>query len=373
LVVLYDFIVTNREVIIERARQRVRLRAPMRAVEAKLDQGVPLFLTEVVRALAPAAAPRLAVADFAVRQQIVEGAALHGQDLLRSGFTVAQVVHGYGDVCQVVTELAGETNAAISPEDFQVFNQCLDDAIAGAVTAYGRKREQDLAYENTERLGVLAHELRNLLSTAILSFEVIKNGTVGLGGSTGAIHSRSLSRLHALVERSLAEVRLEAGVPVVERISLVGFIEEQVVSAKMQAEAQAVHLKVECADGDAIVDGDRQLLASAVSNLLQNAFKYTRAHGTIALTTRLTDARALIEVSDECGGLPAGKADELFRPFVRAGAERSGLGLGLSIAQSAVHANSGGLYVRDIPGHGCVFTIDLPREPGIGRAEGCSA
>jgi hypothetical protein len=366
---LYRFIVANREVIIDRARQRVRLRVPMSAGEAKLDRGVPLFLTELVRALAPLDGPndpRAVRADLAVRQQIVESAARYGHELLRNGFTVAQVVHGYGDVCQVVTELAGETNAEISPEDFQVFNQCLDDAIAGAVTAYSRQREQDLAHEGTERQGVFAHELRNLLSTAMLSFDVIKNGTVGLGGSTGAIHARSLSRLHALVERSLAEVRLEAGAPLVERIPLLEFIEELVISARMQAEAHGVRLTVLSAEGDATIHVDRQLLASAVSNLLQNAFKYTRANGNVVLTTRLTKARVMIDVSDECGGLPPGKAEALFTPFVQAGADRSGLGLGLSIALNVVRANSGDLHVRDIPGKGCVFTINLPREPAPG-------
>ena len=51
-------------------------------------------------------------------QRITDSAALNGEELLRTGFTVAQVVHGYGDVCQVVTELASETGAEIASEDF---------------------------------------------------------------------------------------------------------------------------------------------------------------------------------------------------------------------------------------------------------------
>ena len=60
-------------------------------------------------------------------------------------------MHGYGDVCQVVTELAFETHYVIRAEALHAFNQCLDDAIAGAVTAYGRQREMDLASDGTER------------------------------------------------------------------------------------------------------------------------------------------------------------------------------------------------------------------------------
>ncbi|HWZ87208.1 MAG TPA: ATP-binding protein, partial [Polyangiaceae bacterium] len=97
------------------------------------------------------------------------------------------------------------------------------------------------------------------------------------------------------------------------------------------------------------------------SNLLQNAFKYSRPRGHVALTTRITSDRVLIDISDECGGLPRGKAEEMFRPFTQGSSDRSGLGLGLSIALNAARANSGDIHVQDIPGKGCIFTIDLPR------------
>jgi signal transduction histidine kinase len=71
--------------------------------------------------------------------------------------------------------------------------------------------------------------------------------------------------------------------------------------------------------------------------------------------------RVLIEVADHCGGLPPGKAQRLFAPFVQDGADRSGLGLGLTIARRSVEASGGRLSVRDVPAKGCVFTIDLPR------------
>jgi signal transduction histidine kinase len=109
------------------------------------------------------------------------------------------------------------------------------------------------------------------------------------------------------------------------------------------------------------VDADRQMLGSALSNLLQNAFKFTRRSGRVALTVRAPPDRILIEVEDQCGGLPPGKLDALFKPFEQASHDRSGLGLGLSISRRAVEANGGRLSVRDVPGTGCVFTIDLPR------------
>jgi signal transduction histidine kinase len=369
---LREFILANRDLIIERARQRARKRMPAASIdslrdtrrgEARLEHGIPIFLSQLADALAEVASSSALRLVNDPQGAIDASAALHGRELLRNGFTVGQVVHGYGDVCQIVTELAVETNAAISAADFHMFNLCLDDAIAGAVTAYGQHRENDLASENTERKGVLVHELRNLLNAATLSFDVIKRGTVGLGGSTAAVHARSLASLSTLVERSLAEVRLEAGTPRLQRLVMAEFIEEVELVARMQAEGLGINLLVSPVDGDLVVDADRQLLTSAVSNLLQNAFKFTRPHGEVSLTTYATSDNVLIEIQDQCGGIPDGKAEELFHPFTQVGADRSGLGLGLSIALTAVRANLGQITVCNVPGTGCVFTIVLPRKP----------
>lgn len=71
--------------------------------------------------------------------------------------------------------------------------------------------------------------------------------------------------------------------------------------------------------------------------------------------------RILIDVSDHCGGLPASMIATTFAPFAQHGSDRSGLGLGLSIARQGVESQSGTLSVRNLPGIGCVFTINLPR------------
>ena len=92
---------------------------PSNSTEAKLEHGIPLFLTQLVRALVRVTSTgtlRLVHAHDSTKT-INDSAALHGQELLRNGFTVAQVVHGYGDVCQIVTELASETNAAIGSKE----------------------------------------------------------------------------------------------------------------------------------------------------------------------------------------------------------------------------------------------------------------
>ena len=68
----------------------------------------------------------------------------------------------------------------------------------------------------------------------------------------------------------------------------------------------------------------------------------------------------VVEIEDECGGIPESTGD-LFHPFGdRRGSDRSGLGLGLSIARKVVRAHKGDILVRNMPGKGCVFAIDVP-------------
>lgn len=216
------------------------------------------------------------------------------------------------------------------------------------------------ASRGADRLEFLAHELRNLLNTAILSFEVLRTGNVGVAGSTGTVLHRSLLGLRALIGRSLAEVRLTQGIQSQETIRLFELIDEVVAAAERHA--PTVDLRFRCCrvDQDIVIQGDRQVLAAIVGNLLQNAFKFTRSQTTVTLRVRASAERVLIEIEDECGGIPEGKGD-LFQAFGdRRGPDRSGLGLGLSLARRAVRVHGGDIQIRNMPGRGCIFTIDVP-------------
>jgi signal transduction histidine kinase len=274
------------------------------------------------------------------------------------------VVHDYGDVCQSITEIAMASNAPISSDEFHTLNRCLDDAIAGAVTAYGAHNDACALVEGdageTARIGFFVHELRNLLQTATIAFEVLERGNVGLAGSTAAVLRRSLASLHSLVEKSIADIRVTSGIQRPEIFVVSRFIEELGSSARLQAVGRQVTIKVSAED-DAEILGDKQNLAAAINNLLQNAIKFTRPGSTVTLRASRSVERILIEVQDECGGLPAEQGAELFHPFEQRGSDRSGLGLGLAYSQWAVVANGGRIYVRNRPGLGCVFIADLPR------------
>jgi signal transduction histidine kinase len=104
---------------------------------------------------------------------------------------------------------------------------------------------------------------------------------------------------------------------------------------------------------------------------LKNALKFTRPQTTVTLRVDASTERVLLEIQDECGSLLDGDVDELFRPFEQRGANR-GLGLGLAFSQWGVEANNGRIYATNIPGVGCVFTIDLLRVPASALVIGSS-
>jgi signal transduction histidine kinase len=353
---LYEFLIAYRDAIVARTQARVASRTCPKPREVGLAEGISVFVEQLTDAL------YLAKTSHTVDHgQIAKSAGKYGRDRSKLGLTVAQVVHDYGDICQAITELATDHDAQISTDEFQTLNLCLDDAIAEAVTEYARQREDTTAAEGTERLGILAHELRNELHVATLSFESIRAGQVTAGGSTGLMHGRALTRLRDLVERSLAEVRLDSGIRNVECISAAQLIEELEIGGMIQARSRGLQFAVGAIDPNVTIEGDRHTLNAAVTNLLQNAFKFTKRGGTVSLATRATPNHVLFEVEDECGGLPPGKIDELFVPFSQRGQDRSGMGLGLSIALKAAQANAGDVHVRDLPGKGCIFTLELPR------------
>jgi len=268
-------------------------------------------------------------------------------------------------VCQAVTSLAFETGAAVAVEEFRTLNRCLDNAIAGVVMEYTR-HSAPAGVIGTEtwstRLGPLAHELRNHLQTATLVVAAIKTGNVGISGATGAVLDRSLLGMRGLIDHALAEVRVAARMPPQrEAIRLTQFLDNLQVSASFDALARGTPFTVAPVADNVAVYAEPEMLAAAVGNLLQNAFKFTKRHTEVWLRAYALDDRVLIEVEDQCGGLRDGAAENIFLPFAQNGDDRSGLGLGLDISRRSVEANGGVLTVRNVPGAGCIFTIDLPR------------
>jgi signal transduction histidine kinase len=349
---LYEFLETHRGELIARTRAKVAARLAPRPTENELECGVPLFLDQLGETL------RLSLTDSTA---ISKSAGIHGRALLRSGFTVGQVVHGYGDICQAVTALAAETDAPITVDEFRILNRCLDDAIAQAVTEYTEQRDRSIEGEGTERLGSLVDEVRTRLSTAILSFELLRTGHVGISGSTGAILGRNLRTVCKLLDRTFAELRLASGNSRLERVVVSQLLEQVEMDGSTDASSSGLVLSFSPGEPGLAVKIDRQLITAALALLLQNALKFTRPEGRVSFSTSCTAELVVFEIEDQCGGLPPGKAESLLLSLEERGGDPTGMGLGLDIARKSVEACGGKLLVRNVPGSGCVFTMQLPR------------
>ena len=383
---LYDFLNGHRAELIARCRSKVSQRSAAGVAEQELTFGISIFLEQLIKTLRleqgsdrdggrRVSGPASGVP---ASSEMGETATRHGGELLAHGFTVEDVVHDYGDLCQAITDLAVERSAPITVDEFRTLNRCLDNAIAMAVAefAYLHNRAAAEAHFDSlnKQLGAFAHELRNSLSTATLAVSVIKMGNVGISGATGAVLDRSLVAMRGLIDRSLATARLGGGLEIVPSIfSLSKFMTELKFSASLEAEIRGCILIVAAVDPKLAISGDRDLLLAAMGNLLRNAFKFSRAPGEVSLNAYTSGDRVMIDVEDSCGGLPEGAAETMFLPFSQVGSDRSGAGLGLWIARRSVEANGGQLAVRNVPGRGCVFTVNLPRYPAAPRNEAAVA
>jgi signal transduction histidine kinase len=371
---MYRFLTNNREELIARCTAKVALRPRRAATAEQLANGIPMFLDQLTRTLEAEQEGNVgegvrisgpAGGDVAALSEIGVSATAHGKQLLALGFSVDQVVHDYGDLCQSITDLAVERDAPFSVDQFRTLNRCLDNAIADAVTEFSQQRDFSVALQHSaeanERLGTLVHELRNSLQTATLAFTALESGQLAIGGSTGSVLKRSLVTLSTLLDRSLVEVRETSEAQVQTEVFSIGpFIAEAWNAASLVAHARGCSFLVSPVDSRLATCGNREMLLAALVNLLQNAFKFTHMHSDVTLTAYAAAGRVLIDVEDNCGGLPPGSIDRIFRPFTQGNDDKSGLGLGLSIARRNVEGSAGFLSVRDIPGKGCVFTMNLP-------------
>lgn len=355
---LHELIQQRREEITRRWRLRVLgAQAPESTRRAELVNSLPMFLDELSAALARAAGEP-ANSPLPERSPTAQE---HGRQRFRTGFSIDAMVLEYGALRDVILELSGEEQVQLSLHEIRLFADLISTGIAEAVRRFSSERDEELRLKANEHFAFLAHELRNPLQSAKLAM-----GLLAQGGSSRALQtlSRSLQRISDQLDHVLEASRAQASLRVpgalaLEHISLSALVRDAIEETALDAAHKRIRIELSCA-ADLSVDADPRLLRSAVTNLLRNAIKFTHDGGAVLLRCQLREQVVGIEVEDECGGLPPGTLERLFTPFVQTGTDRSGFGLGLSIARQAVTAHGGSLQAHDLPGRGCVFMISLP-------------
>lgn len=360
-IMLHEFLLAKRDDILALCAEKISYLVDSKSSSDEMERGLPVFYDELIEVLRADTDEPSEQGSNTVENIHRASAERRGKESLRLGYSISQVVHGYGALCQAITQYVQENGSqAVSAREFNRLNFCLDVAIAEAVTEFDRGQRKNVEQDEVQRLGFIAHELRNALNSASLAYRLIKTGKVGADGSTARILEDAHKRMREIIDRSLVEVRLR-NEPTVQyqRCRVIQLISEVEETALFEARAKLIELRVEAAP-ELEVLVDRHLIISALSNLVQNAIKFTKLGGIIWIRGKALDGRVLLEIEDQCGGLPPGKVEELFAPFSQLGTDKSGLGLGLTISRRAVSLNKGILSVRDLPSQGCMFSIDLP-------------
>ncbi len=317
---------------------------------AELLDHIPAFVDELIRALHPDAVPLPPVS---------ENAEEHGEQRLALGFDVAEVVREYGMLHECILQIADEAELAVSPREHRVIVKWLNAGIADAVAQYVKQRDLELLRQSSEHLGFIAHELRNPLASAKLAFHRLRRTELAESRTVDSVE-RGLKRMGEMIDGALDHASLRLGLtPRMAPVALRAFLHEIEADAAIEAQAKGIEIVV-LAPEDLLVEADPRLLRSAVSNLVHNALKFSHERTKVVVSAARSEGRLTIQVTDGCGGLPPGKAEELFDPLVQRSADRSGFGLGLGIALQAAEAHNGTIRVRDLPGQGCEFTIDVP-------------
>jgi two-component system phosphate regulon sensor histidine kinase PhoR len=213
----------------------------------------------------------------------------------------------------------------------------------------------------------VSHELRTPLAAIRAMAESLESGAVEGPEDTQAFLVRirqQVDRLTALVNELLDLSRIESGAIELrpEPIDLADVVEEAASLLRARARAEEVAIVGPAARG-LVVEGDRASLLRVVSNLLDNAIKYSPRGGTVHAETRDEGELVALSVRDEGAGIEEQDLPRVFERFYKGDASRatSGVGLGLAIVKHLVRAHGGTVSAVSPPGSGATFTVRLPK------------
>jgi signal transduction histidine kinase/DNA-binding response OmpR family regulator len=259
---------------------------------------------------------------------------------------------------------------------------CLDVTERVRLVEALQKSESELAQQaeqlratdrlKDEFLATLAHELRNPLAPISTGLTLLTESVPPQGSQkTLAVMERQVNHMVRLIDDLLDVSRITMGKLELkrERIGLAGVV-DAAVEGSLPAVTRGQHtLRVELAEEPLFLDADHTRIAQVISNLINNASKYTPAGGTIVLSTRRDGEQVVIAVQDNGLGIPQERLDDVFRMFsqVNRALERSqgGLGIGLALVRRLVEMHGGTVTAHsDGIGLGSTFTVRLPLAQG---------
>ncbi len=229
----------------------------------------------------------------------------------------------------------------------------------------GRLKEiSKLERERNNLLSMLAHDMKNSIVPSIQLLSDISSGETEDMQSNLSLVLDELNNVNYLATNFLefARVDLKEYSPVPCRFGMVPIIEKQIEISKVKAAHKNLKVSLELLEKDLpMITADKDMINRVITNLLDNAIKYTDSDGSV--TVRIADRGRdiLVQVEDTGPGIPAEYIPFLFDAFYRANGEQRGSGLGLAIAKTIVEAHGGKIWVDSTPGKGSTFSFTLPK------------
>lgn len=371
---MHDFLVANEEKLIAGCRKLVCAREGRGATPIQLENGIPIFLRQLILTLQSEknkdykSSAQISDNQSGVPKytQIKIVAVQHATDLISMNYTLENVVHDYGDICQVIMSVANEQGQTFDVNEYRTLNRCLDNAIASAVTEFSYKKEILSFLANRSEIDRLsngfAEHLREVLGTASLAYAALKSGGLTVSGSTGAILEKSINTMIELIEsENFSSFPNERDIEALKAFSLCEFISEVVGEVKEKKVFENLILKVQQVNTKLAISGEREELKKVLGFLIEIAFDFAFQNEPVYLAAYSDGNYILIEVGECFDKFLIEGVEEIINELDIQSKNIDLETMSLEVANFIVFSNGGRLSVSPSDGLGTTVTIHLPR------------
>jgi signal transduction histidine kinase/DNA-binding NarL/FixJ family response regulator len=268
-----------------------------------------------------------------------------------------------GQVLGGVTLVTAESGRVLDADDLALAEELARRIMVAVEHAQLYHDALQATRARDEILGVVAHDLRNPLSTVRMAAQLLADDVAPAHRKPLDTLLRTTERMNQLIQDLLEVTRIESGKLALElhTESVAGVLREATAMLQPLAQARSIAFETALAADLPRVPLDSARVLQVVSNLVGNALKFTPAEGRVTLGAEVQGREVRVAVSDTGPGIPADQIPRVFGRFWQAGTgDRRGIGLGLSIARGIVEAHGGRIWVESVEGQGAHFYFTLP-------------
>ncbi|MGH7664706.1 MAG: sensor histidine kinase [Gemmatimonadaceae bacterium] len=272
-----------------------------------------------------------------------------------------------GRVLGVLTLFVTDSGRHFGPDDLALAEELGRRAALAVENARLYEEARHATSARDDMLGVVAHDLRNPLSTVLMGTELLlegmQQGEHEQERSQLEIVQRAADRMNRLIQDLLDVKRIESGRLSMERRSVAfeSVVREAAEMLRPIATAASLRLDTELPDDLPSISADPLRIQQVLSNLVGNAIKFTPAGGRIAIRVEEKDTEILCSVTDTGPGIAPDAIPHIFGRFWQGNVtDRRGIGLGLAISKGIIEAHRGRIWVESTLGAGTTFMFSLP-------------